>query len=652
MKKEVISTILCAFVLVSFFQTSFSAYAGETESFVCSAEELAKIVDINEFHDRLANALLNCEENIDVSNFKIRNITKNENYINDYITYYLTEYVNCVDWYLYGDRDIESIVPEYKTSYNTKSKFLPTYKKIMSVTNYLLRDLENNSALTQVQKALLVHDRLVAYMEYGTSKNGNEFTLYGPMIEAKGVCEGYSIAYSYLMNRLGINTIIVSSPKMNHAWNITEINGVPYYVDCTWDDPLGGYEGYVLHENFLRSQDGIESTGHIANGNIDYEPIYSMDNKKYDNYYWKKSQAEFQLVGGKLYYINFDKGTLNIADANKTELCYIYDAWDCVDSWGYRPVLCSDSENLYFTLSKHICVFDISANKANIVFSPELSKNQAIIGFRQVNDSFKCFISNRLYNGSIKTVSYSYNPKASKKCKIDLDYNSDYGTVSGEGVFSVGKTVTLKAKPEYDYRFVGYYIDGKKVTSSSKYSFKASKNLVVNAVFKTCIHKYTKSPNNNKWNGYCETCYTCKYCKRSYYNINSTQHKWVKVSKTKPSKSAVGYTTYKCSKCKAVCKHNYKSPTGKVKELYCKKKKSNSLTLSWSEAKGADGYQIQISKRNSKSWSKSKTITPNSVTFKKLSSKSKYRFRVRFYIKAGGKKCYSPWSSVKAFNTK
>ena len=67
---------------------------------------------------------------------------------------------------------------------------------------------------------------------------------------------------------------------------------------------------------------------------------------------------------------------------------------------------------------------------------------------------------------------------------------------------------------------------------------------------------------------------------------------------------------------------------------------------------GANGYVIEYSLKKNMSGKKSVTITKTGGTIKKLTSKKTYYIRVRAYKTIGGKKYYSPYSSVKSVKVK
>lgn len=53
--------------------------------------------------------------------------------------------------------------------------------------------------------------------------------------------------------------------------------------------------------------------------------------------------------------------------------------------------------------------------------------------------------------------------------------NTSYGTVSGDGVYTEGTTVTLRAVPKASYRFVCWLEGTTQVSTSYEYNFLSSK---------------------------------------------------------------------------------------------------------------------------------------------------------------------------------
>ena len=111
-------------------------------------------------------------------------------------------------------------------------------------------------------KAKNLHDWLIEYMQYDSS-NSQKATVYGSLIEKKGVCESYARTYKYILDEVGIENVLVTGKATNsngmtedHMWNYVKVNGKWYAVDATWDDPIvvgnGNVSDEVKHRYFLK----------------------------------------------------------------------------------------------------------------------------------------------------------------------------------------------------------------------------------------------------------------------------------------------------------------------------------------------------------------------------------------------------------------
>ena len=172
-----------------------------------------------------------------------------------------------------------------------------------------------NPEMSQLEKALYVHDYLILNCKYDYEHNG--FDAYKCLVEGSAVCQGYSLAYMYILNEyLGMECTIAYSYRMKHAWNYVHIGGSWYHVDLTSDDPSSNYKdvsrdnhGYVLHNNFLISDELCEKTSELHR---DWEIIGGFpaaDSKIYDNAFWRTTTAQicFESSGRKCYYAYSNK---------------------------------------------------------------------------------------------------------------------------------------------------------------------------------------------------------------------------------------------------------------------------------------------------------------------------------------------------------
>lgn len=179
------------------------------------------------------------------------------------------------------------------------------------------RAVEEAMALTagvtdDVEKLLILHDHLVVKNAYnwdvattGTTDNKMVWSAYGALVQGDAVCQGYALAYKLLLNKLGIDCIMVTSEDMNHAWNLVRLDGSWYHVDVTWDDPTPNIPGYAGHNYFLLSDDGIRADGKHYGWQSD-APV--CDSERFaSDWAFRESNLPFYRRGGDYYYVNTDE---------------------------------------------------------------------------------------------------------------------------------------------------------------------------------------------------------------------------------------------------------------------------------------------------------------------------------------------------------
>lgn len=79
-------------------------------------------------------------------------------------------------------------------------------------------------------------------------------TAYGAMIDNLTICQGYADAFDMLTSMLGMNCVqIFGQGNGPHNWNMIELDGNWYHVDCTWGAAFGGVDGKCSWAYFLAS---------------------------------------------------------------------------------------------------------------------------------------------------------------------------------------------------------------------------------------------------------------------------------------------------------------------------------------------------------------------------------------------------------------
>ena len=434
--KKSLKRILCAMlVLVFIFANANVAFAAELKypevklsypklynSTAIGILDFENCIDVAKFNAYMVEQLklddcVNGSDyvHVDVSEFKIPSSMSNS--ISEFIWYNSPELFNIsgMNYTLNSTREYISSI--YFATYYTKEEYAKMHSKMVEHAEILLYDVKGNDSLSDVEKALILHDRLAAFNEYDYENYmlaaqkqdvslipSESYNAYGALGLGVSVCMGYALAYDYLLEQIGIKSEYCSSDVLDHAWNIVYIDDKPYHVDVTWDDKPWDISGKVEHNNFLRSTDGIKETGHNA---TDYTtaPVDTT----YDDYFWQNSNASFEVVGDKIYYIDgTDKRLYEINDINdavtKTSLTTISDFSDFM--WCYYPGshsrLSSSYGKLYYSVPDGVVCYD-----------PAIKQGKQILTLKQLEETypgrtsdydvtgmsvFACILSGEYYN--------------------------------------------------------------------------------------------------------------------------------------------------------------------------------------------------------------------------------------------------------------
>lgn len=108
-----------------------------------------------------------------------------------------------------------------------KQDFTACAEEILSGTE----EMENS-----FEKEQYIHDTLVRIVEYDMSAPMNQ-SAYSSLVLGRSVCAGYTRAFQYLLQQLGIPCYYCTGyAGEDHAWNIVKLGDIYRNVDVTWDD--------------------------------------------------------------------------------------------------------------------------------------------------------------------------------------------------------------------------------------------------------------------------------------------------------------------------------------------------------------------------------------------------------------------------------
>lgn len=166
-------------------------------------------------------------------------------------------------------------------------------KELNAVVNNFVASLEKKK-LSDYEMMREVHDficKKTVYDPYYDQRYYDDynFSAYGALVLGRCVCQGYALAFYRICKELGYNVRFVSSDPNEgcHAWNIVELNGKYYFVDCTWDDTEPTEDNYVPpYKFFLVNYNELRSMDSTLNQHTLYDYYYddAYFNKNYKNY--------------------------------------------------------------------------------------------------------------------------------------------------------------------------------------------------------------------------------------------------------------------------------------------------------------------------------------------------------------------------------
>lgn len=123
---------------------------------------------------------------------------------------------------------------EFKPIYNMSKEQVQQKQK--SIDKYVSSCFEGLDSTDEYEIAKYLFDYLVEHTVYKEGENSQNIS--SVFVEGQSVCMGYSKAYEYLLQKKGIESVIVSGmvDGESHAWNLVKLDGEYYHMDVTWGD--------------------------------------------------------------------------------------------------------------------------------------------------------------------------------------------------------------------------------------------------------------------------------------------------------------------------------------------------------------------------------------------------------------------------------
>ena len=312
-----------------------------------SATDSTSKSDLQEIHEYLRECLINCVKEISLINYskdhklEVINTGKTDEngniiYICENLSKLITETTNYYPElfhvyksysyiFYYSETEKKYYVYALKPNYvnpDDRSEIYSDQASAKAAYDTALKTYDDEiehiisgitPQMTDLEKALYVHDYLVTHFQYDLRYYSNDPSVYDQKVhdvysffdQKVGVCEAYAQAFNGIMHRLGIKCTSAINDTEEHTWNIITLDGKNYHIDVTHDDPVGQSEGAAKHSLFLLSDETvITKKDHSAWYSVMYNTSCT-DNSYESGYAWNEADSSFEYVDGKWYYINY-----------------------------------------------------------------------------------------------------------------------------------------------------------------------------------------------------------------------------------------------------------------------------------------------------------------------------------------------------------
>lgn len=188
--------------------------------------------------------------------------------------------------YYLNDKSIKIVTKIHMYCYAGREETALAKQKYDSAADKLIAGITPD--IPEFERELILHDRLADHIAYEDGDRVHD--AYGALINGKAVCEGYTKAFQYLLQKVGIQSFMATGTGNGdlHACNIVRIDGKYYNVDLTWDDQKSD----IIYTYFNITDEEIKSLSHILDKESeDFAPVCTSTDANYFAVYGGKTNA-------------------------------------------------------------------------------------------------------------------------------------------------------------------------------------------------------------------------------------------------------------------------------------------------------------------------------------------------------------------------
>lgn len=152
------------------------------------------------------------------------------------------------------------------------------------------------------EKAKYLFSYLAENVDYRIDSENNQ-NILSVFLNKETVCKGYTCAFQYLLNKVGIKSSIITGDAdgQAHTWNLVFLDGAYYYIDVTlgnsvYSDGMDGEKRFVNYTFFCITTDELLMT-HSPNSDF----VLPICTATADNYFFREglyfSDWEPDIIG-------------------------------------------------------------------------------------------------------------------------------------------------------------------------------------------------------------------------------------------------------------------------------------------------------------------------------------------------------------------
>lgn len=410
----------------------------------------------------IKNGLLNHQEDISmdcgyvVSNQHIEEIYRSILYENPEL-FYVDSHIVDVS-ILNPTNTLISIRPTYLYS---KDELPAKQAEFNQVVNSIIASV--GSDWSDVEKCRYVHDIIALNCKFYENKEPTTdysvFTAYGALVNGNAYCEGYTLAYNYIMRKLGYTSYFIQSPTVNHAWSLINIDGYYYHVDIAYDDPTPDTAGRVFHDYCLVSDgqmNAYDADENNTNKHTGWVSPIKAENDKYNLAWWRNVETAIFTIDGYDYYIDHYYGASNyggllrhqndvdlISEVNKIENRWYVEGQENTFWMGNYSYLSYDGKYLYYNDTANVYRIAPNSTQRELYYKSTDDIPHYIYGFKIAFDGSMYISSKSSPNDNDKLYKIEYNANTITLPTASTNPSTPVGSTS-----PTGNTTTIAFTPE------------------------------------------------------------------------------------------------------------------------------------------------------------------------------------------------------------